>query len=99
MGIEARGFVLGGAIAHELGRRLRRGPQDAASCPSQRVGREYALEYGTDVLEMHADAVAPGQRVLVHDDLLATGGTALRGVPAGRGARRAWWRAWPSSPS
>jgi adenine phosphoribosyltransferase len=76
VGIEARGFVLGGAIAAELGVGFA-AARKTGKLPSQRVRREYALEYGTDVLEMHIDAVVPGQRVLVHDDLLATGGTAL----------------------
>ena len=72
---EARGFILGGALAHQLGagfvpaRRL-------GKLPSETVSAEYALEYGIDALEVHADALAGGARVLVHDDLLATGGTA-----------------------
>jgi len=72
---EARGFVLGGA----LGLRL-----DAGFIPARKPGKlpaatasaEYALEYGVDALEMHSDALRDGARVLVHDDLLATGGTA-----------------------
>jgi adenine phosphoribosyltransferase len=75
VGVEARGFVLGGAIAAGLGVGLSVA-RKPGKLPSARVSREYALEYGTDVLEMHTDAVAPGERVLVHDDLLATGGTA-----------------------
>jgi adenine phosphoribosyltransferase len=76
VGIEARGFVLGGAIATGLGVGLSVA-RKRGKLPSDRVSREYELEYGTDVLEMHTDAVARGERVLVHDDLLATGGTAL----------------------
>jgi adenine phosphoribosyltransferase len=72
---EARGFILGGAVASRLG---------AGFIPARKRGKlprettsvEYALEYGVDALEMHADALAGGSRVLVHDDLLATGGTA-----------------------
>jgi adenine phosphoribosyltransferase len=72
---EARGFILGAAIARQLG---------AGFVPARKPGRlphetisaEYALEYGIDALEVHADALAGGARVLVHDDLLATGGTA-----------------------
>jgi adenine phosphoribosyltransferase len=75
VGVEARGFVLGGAIAMELGVGFS-AARKPGKLPSARIGREYALEYGTDLLEMHTDAVAPGDRVLVHDDLLATGGTA-----------------------
>ena len=75
MAAEARGFVLGGAVAARLG---------AGFIPARKPGRlpaatssvEYALEYGVDALEMHSDALAGGARVLVHDDLLATGGTA-----------------------
>jgi adenine phosphoribosyltransferase len=75
---EARGFILGGALARELGAGFvpARKP---GKLPSETVGVEYVLEYGIDVLEVHADAFADGARVLVHDDLLATGGTA-RGV-------------------
>ena len=76
VGVEARGFVLGGAIASSLGVGFA-AARKHGKLPSERVRQEYALEYGTDVLEMHVDAVAAGQRVLVHDDLLATGGTAL----------------------
>jgi adenine phosphoribosyltransferase len=72
---EARGFMLGGAVAAEVG---------AGFIPARKPGKlprevnsvEYLLEYGVDVLEMHKDALAGGARVLVHDDLLATGGTA-----------------------
>jgi adenine phosphoribosyltransferase len=75
---EARGFILGGALARELGAGFiparKRG-----KLPSETVSVEYLLEYGVDALEVHADALARGARVLVHDDLLATGGTA-RGV-------------------
>lgn len=72
---EARGFILGGALARELGAGFvpARKP---GKLPHEVVSAEYALEYGVDELEMHADALADGARVLVHDDLLATGGTA-----------------------
>lgn len=76
IGIEARGFVMGGALARDLGVGFA-GARKAGKLPSAAVREEYALEYGTDVLELHTDAVRAGQRVLVHDDLLATGGTAL----------------------
>lgn len=74
-GIEARGFILGGAVAHQLG---------AGFVPIRKKGKlpwetfaeEYELEYGTDEVEIHIDAVERGQRVLLVDDLLATGGTA-----------------------
>jgi adenine phosphoribosyltransferase len=72
---EARGFVLGGAVAAAAGvgfvlaRKPGKLPRDVTSV-------QYELEYGVDALEVHADAVAGGSRVLVHDDLLATGGTA-----------------------
>jgi adenine phosphoribosyltransferase len=72
---EARGFILGGALARELGAGFvpARKP---GKLPHDTVSAEYILEYGIDALEMHADALAHGARVLVHDDLLATGGTA-----------------------
>ena len=75
IGAEARGFLLGPALARELGAGfvLARKP---GKLPHEVVRAEYALEYGTDSLELHSDAVAHGARVLVHDDLLATGGTA-----------------------
>jgi adenine phosphoribosyltransferase len=72
---EARGFILGGALARELGVGFvpARKP---GKLPSETISAEYALEYGIDALEVHADALSGGTRVLVHDDLLATGGTA-----------------------
>ena len=72
---EARGFILGGALARELGAGFvpARKP---GKLPHNTVSAEYALEYGIDALEVHADALAGGARVLIHDDLLATGGTA-----------------------
>jgi adenine phosphoribosyltransferase len=75
IGPEARGFLFGPALARELGTgfALARKP---GMLPHDTVSTEYELEYGTDSLEMHVDAIAPGARVLVHDDLLATGGTA-----------------------
>ena len=75
VGIEARGFVMGGALAVELGVGFA-AARKTGKLPHATVRREYALEYGTDAVEMHRDAVRPGTRVLVHDDLLATGGTA-----------------------
>ena len=74
-GIEARGFILGGAVAHELGRGFvpirKRG-----KLPWKTIGQEYSLEYGVDTIEIHADAIHDGARVLLVDDLVATGGTA-----------------------
>jgi adenine phosphoribosyltransferase len=72
---EARGFVLGAAVAVEVGAGfiLARKP---GKLPREVTSVEYALEYGVDALEVHADAIPDGSRVLVHDDLLATGGTA-----------------------
>lgn len=78
-GIEARGFILGGAIAHHLGAGFvpirKRG-----KLPWQTVGSDYELEYGSDRVEMHQDAIHPGERVLLVDDLIATGGTAAASI-------------------
>jgi len=74
-GIEARGFILGGAIADRLGCGfvpIRK----KGKLPWKTIGQEYTLEYGVDVIEMHEDAVTAGERVLIVDDLIATGGTA-----------------------
>jgi adenine phosphoribosyltransferase len=79
MGAEARGFIVGAALAYALGvgfataRKPGKLPWSVSRC-------EYDLEYGTDVLEIHSDAIKPGQRVLIHDDLLATGGTAAANI-------------------
>ena len=72
---EARGFIFGGALAHELGVGFvpARKP---GKLPLETVSVQYGLEYGVDELQLHADAVRGGTRVLVHDDVLATGGTA-----------------------
>jgi adenine phosphoribosyltransferase len=77
-GIEARGFVLAGALAAKLGGGvvLIRKP---GKLPYKKRGIEYRLEYGEDALEMHVDAVEPGERIILVDDLLATGGTAEAG--------------------
>ncbi len=74
-GIEARGFILGGAIAHELG--LGFVPiRKKGKLPGKTIGRDYQLEYGVDRIEVHADAIARGDKILLIDDLIATGGTA-----------------------
>jgi len=75
VGIEARGFILGGAIAHELGRGfipIRK----KGKLPGETITRSYQLEYGEDAVEIHKDALAHGEKVLLVDDLIATGGTA-----------------------
>lgn len=75
VGVESRGFILGGAVADRLGSGF--APvRKKGKLPSTTVRETYDLEYGTDCLEIHADAVEPGQRVLIVDDVLATGGTA-----------------------
>ena len=84
-GIEARGFAIGGALAVKLGAGLLLIRKDG-KLPGATIAEDYALEYGTDRLAMHVDACAPGARVLIVDDLLATGGTALA---AARLVRRA----------
>src|SRR3569832_1592755 len=78
-GIEARGFILGGAVAHQLSAGfvpIRK----KGKLPHRTVSMEYALEYGTDEMEMHVDAVQPGEKVILVDDLIATGGTAVGAV-------------------
>jgi adenine phosphoribosyltransferase len=72
---EARGFVLGGAVADRIGAGFIVARKQG-KLPRETESVEYQLEYGIDALEVHSDAVAGGARVLVHDDLLATGGTA-----------------------
>lgn len=74
--IEARGFAIGGALAVKLGAGLLLIRKDG-KLPGATIAEDYALEYGSDRLAMHVDACAPGARVLIVDDLLATGGTAL----------------------
>lgn len=76
IGIEARGFILGGAIAHELGKGfipIRK----KGKLPGKTIGKEYQLEYGVDRIEMHSDAISKGDKILLIDDLIATGGTAI----------------------
>ena len=78
-GIEARGFILGGAVAHQLSVGfipIRK----KGKLPHKTVAVEYALEYGTDCIEMHLDACAAGEKVMLIDDLIATGGTALAAI-------------------
>jgi adenine phosphoribosyltransferase len=75
LGAEARGFILGGALAYRLGCGFV-AARKPGKLPWRTVSADYALEYGMDTLELHDDAVRPGTRVLIHDDLLATGGTA-----------------------
>ena len=75
-GIEARGFVFAAALAARLGRGMLL-LRKTGKLPGNRIGMDYALEYGSDRIEMHADACAPGERVLLVDDLIATGGTAI----------------------
>jgi adenine phosphoribosyltransferase len=75
LGAEARGFITGGALAYKLGCGFV-AARKPGKLPWKTVSSTYALEYGTDSLELHADAIKEGGRVLIHDDVLATGGTA-----------------------
>ncbi len=75
LGAEARGFITGGALAYTLGCGFV-AARKPGKLPWTTISAKYALEYGYDVLELHADAIRSDQRVLVHDDVLATGGTA-----------------------
>jgi adenine phosphoribosyltransferase len=78
-GLEARGFILGGAVAHQLS--VGFVPvRKAGKLPGRVEAQDYALEYGSATLEIHDDALAPGENVLIVDDLLATGGTAEAGI-------------------
>jgi adenine phosphoribosyltransferase len=79
LGAESRGFILGGALALELGAGFV-AARKPGKLPWRTVSVEYALEYGDATLELHEDAIKPGTRVLVHDDLLATGGTSAAKV-------------------
>jgi adenine phosphoribosyltransferase len=83
-GVEARGFIVAAGLSYKL----RKGKvmlRKKGKLPGETVGIDYALEYGTDRIEMHLGAVSPGQRVVLVDDLLATGGTALAGAALLRG--------------
>ena len=76
VGVEARGFIVGGALAHQI----RAGfvpVRKKGKLPWHTIGQDYDLEYGSDRVEMHTDAIAEGEKVLLVDDLIATGGTAL----------------------
>jgi adenine phosphoribosyltransferase len=75
LGGEARGFILGAALAYKLGCGFV-AARRPGKLPWETISASYALEYGENALEVHSDALAKGQRVIVHDDLLATGGTA-----------------------
>jgi len=77
--IESRGFILGSALAVNLGAGfvpIRK----KGKLPGEVLSEQYSLEYGTDVIEIHRDAIKPGERILLHDDLLATGGTMVAAV-------------------
>jgi len=86
LGIESRGFLIGSAVAYALGCGIAvvRKP---GKLPAAKFDASYALEYGSDTLEIHQDAFAPGSRVLVVDDLLATGGTAEAAIALARQLR------------
>ena len=78
-GIEARGFIIGGAVAHQLSTGFVP-VRKKGKLPWRTVSQQYALEYGVDEIEIHEDAVAAGERVLLIDDLIATGGTAVGAI-------------------
>ena len=74
VGVEARGFIFGAAIAHKIGAGFIP-VRKKGKLPCKTISATYELEYGTDTLELHADAIKPGEKILIIDDLLATGGT------------------------
>ncbi len=79
VGLEARGFILGGAVAHQLA--VGFVPiRKKGKLPGQTLSEDYTLEYGQATVEIHEDALQPGERVLIVDDLLATGGTCVAGI-------------------
>jgi len=85
VGLEARGFIIGGAIAHQLS--VGFVPiRKQGKLPGKTISQAYTLEYGEAVMEMHDDVIKPGDKVLVVDDLLATGGTAEAGIKLLEGA-------------
>jgi adenine phosphoribosyltransferase len=78
-GLEARGFILGGAVAHQLS--VGFVPvRKKGKLPFSVIGEDYQLEYGQDRVEIHTDAITPGDNILLVDDLIATGGTAMAGI-------------------
>lgn len=79
VGLEARGFILGGAVAHQLSTGFVP-VRKAGKLPGRVIGQDYTLEYGAARVEIHDDAITAGERVLIVDDLLATGGTAQAGI-------------------
>lgn len=79
VGLEARGFILGGAVAHQLSTGFVP-VRKAGKLPGAVIGQDYTLEYGAARVEIHDDAISAGDRVLIVDDLLATGGTAEAGI-------------------
>ncbi|MFY9238269.1 MAG: adenine phosphoribosyltransferase [Roseovarius sp.] len=79
VGLEARGFILGGAVAHQLGTGFVP-VRKAGKLPGAVISQDYTLEYGQATVELHEDAIEPGEVVLLVDDLLATGGTAEAGI-------------------
>ena len=87
VGLEARGFILGGAVAHQLSAGFVP-VRKKGKLPAATLREDYALEYGTATVEIHDDAIEPGQTVLIVDDLLATGGTA--GVVTGNCGVGTW---------
>ena len=79
VGVEARGFIFGAALAHKIGAGFVP-VRKKGKLPHKTISATYQLEYGTDTLEIHKDALTPGEKILIIDDLLATGGTAMAAI-------------------
>src|SRR3989344_487558 len=93
VGIDARGFILASALAYKLKTGLAI-VRKKGKLPAKTISREYSLEYASDVLEMHEDAILPGEKIVIIDDVLATGGTIKAHVDLAKKLKRKIMGAW-----